>query len=191
MKGLAIPLAMALVGAGLGAGAAFALKPGAAPGSQTDDDGHGARQADDHGAEADAGHGDEGEAKDDGHGSGDGGEGDHGQGEAAGGSEFLRLNNQFVIPVIEDGRTRALVMMVLTLDVAPGSQDAVYAKEPRVRDAILRVLFDHANTGGFSGAFTRPDRIEPLRAALVEQSRAILGSTLNDVLITDVARQET
>ena len=186
MKGLLIPLVMALLGAGIGGGAAFALKPaGDAPEDPAKDD-HGEKADDGHGGAKDDGHG--GKA-DDGHGGKDGHGGEDGYG--GGGSDYVRIDNQFVVPVIEEGRTRALVVMALALDVAPGMEEAVLDEEPRLRDALLRVLFDHANTGGFAGAFTRGDQIEPLRAALLERARGIVGPEVEDVLILDVARQET
>ena len=47
--------------------------------------------------------------------------------------------------------------------------------EPKLRDVFLQVLFDHANMGGFRGAFTRSDVLEPLRTALREAAQKHLG----------------
>ena len=77
--------------------------------------------------------------------------------------EYVKLNNQFVVPVVEDGRVAAMVVLSLSLEVEAGNTEAVYQREPKLRDAFLQVLFDHANVGGFCGSFT--DGVEPGRAA--------------------------
>ncbi|MEP1332010.1 MAG: flagellar basal body-associated FliL family protein [Lentilitoribacter sp.] len=104
--------------------------------------------------------------------------------------EYVKLNNQFVIPVIERERVRSLVVMTLTVEVPAGQKDVIYAKEPKLRDSFLQVLFDHANMGGFSGEFTDPAKLEILRNSLLEIGQRDMRDGITDVLITDVARQD-
>lgn len=104
--------------------------------------------------------------------------------------EYVKLNNQFVIPVVGDGRVYALVVMSLNLEVAVGGRELVYQREPKLRDAFLQVLFDHANAGGFDGVFTSGRNMALLRDALRETARKTLGETLTDVLIVDFVRQD-
>ncbi|MGI9395197.1 MAG: flagellar basal body-associated FliL family protein [Boseongicola sp.] len=104
--------------------------------------------------------------------------------------EYLRMQNQFVIPVVRDELVRSLVVMSLSLEAAPGAVDAIYEREPKLRDAFLRVLFDHAHMGGFDGAFTESGRLSVLRVALLEAAQATLGNDVTDILITDAVRQE-
>ncbi|WP_226779884.1 flagellar basal body-associated FliL family protein [Oceaniglobus trochenteri] len=106
-------------------------------------------------------------------------------------SDFVKLSNQFVFPLIEEGEVAALVVLSLTLEVAPGQGDAVYQREPKLRDGFLRVLLDHANAGGFKGAFTSNQTMESLRRALLEKGREDLGDALYDILILDINRQDT
>lgn len=106
-------------------------------------------------------------------------------------AEFIKMNNQFVVPVTETDRIAALVVLSLSLEAEPGQREAIYEREPKLRDAFLRILFDHANMGGFAGAFTAADRLEPLRAALREAAQAEFGPAIRDVLITEIARQDT
>lgn len=115
---------------------------------------------------------------------------DH-QEEGQGDTEFVKLNNQFVIPIIGKDRVESLVVLSLSLEVEPGMREAVYAHEPKLRDAFLRALFDHANMGGFQGEFTRAERLRPLRIALNEVAQAELGSGVRGVLITGIARQDS
>ncbi len=105
-------------------------------------------------------------------------------------SEFAEIGNQFVVPVVRDGSVRALVVLSLTLEVVPGGSETVFAKEPRLRDAFLQVMFDHANHGGFDAAFTQAERMSTLRQGLREVARKLLGKTVHDILIVDIIRQE-
>lgn len=105
--------------------------------------------------------------------------------------EYVKLNNQFVVPVVEDGSVSAMVILSLSLEVTPGSVEAAYVREPKLRDVFLQVLFDHANAGGFRGTFTDGANLILLRQALLEMARRTLGDIVTDVLIVDIARQDT
>lgn len=159
------PLLLALIGLGSGIGAGLFLRPSA------NDSGHAADPAaetDDHaGPEESASH------------------------EEGTGPEYVKLNNQFVVPVVKDGLVAAMVVLSLSLEVEPGSTEAVYEREPKLRDVFLQVLFDHANVGGFSGSFTDGSNLILLRTSLKEAAGLVLGTIVRDVLITDMARQDS
>jgi hypothetical protein len=106
------------------------------------------------------------------------------------GPEFVKLTNQFVIPLIDEGRVTSMVILSLSLQVEPGMTETVYAREPKLRDAFLQVLFDHANAGGFRGSFTDGSNLTYLRRALLERAKALAGPIITDVLISDIARQD-
>ena len=102
------------------------------------------------------------------------------------------MPTQFVVPVLEGGRVGALVVLALSLEVPVGQTDLVFTREPKLRDAFLRVLFDHANAGGFRGSFTDAATLVSLRRALLEAARKALGAdAVSDVLITDILRQDS
>jgi hypothetical protein len=105
--------------------------------------------------------------------------------------EYAKLNNQFVIPVVEDGLVSALVVMAISLEVTPNSGTTVLAYEPKLRDAFLQVMFNHANIGGFSGNFTTGTNMRALRTELLRNAQRISGDSVTDVLITDIVRQDS
>jgi flagellar protein FliL len=105
-------------------------------------------------------------------------------------ADFAQLNNQFVVPVLRAGAVRALVVLSITIEVTQGRSEAVFAMEPRLRDAFLQVLFEHANTGGFDDNFTQTERMSALRQGLREVAHRLLGPIVRDVLIVDIVRQE-
>jgi hypothetical protein len=51
-------------------------------------------------------------------------------------------------------------------------------------------MFNHANYGGFEGAFTEATRMEVLRENLLEAAMNVLGPTATDVLVTEITRQD-
>lgn len=161
-----LPILLALIGLGGGVGVGLVLRP-----------------AEDHAAASD-----EAAAKDGEHASGEEGDAEH---PAEGAPEYVKMNNQFVVPVVEDSRVAAMVVLSLSLEVATGNTEAVYQREPKLRDAFLQVLFDHANVGGFSGSFTDGANLVVLRTSLKEAAALVLGPVVSDVLITDIARQDS
>ncbi|MFV0360849.1 flagellar basal body-associated FliL family protein [Tropicimonas sp.] len=183
-------MVLALFGAGIGAGAGTLLRPDLAEVADTreaaDEAGHeGAPRATDtasagsHSEQAAEGHR---EIAPDGH--------ETGTASASAGTEFVKLNNQFIVPVLARGRVSAMVVISLSLEARTGGSEAIYSQEPRLRDAFLRVMFDHANAGGFDDNFTMDSKLEPLRKALDEAGKKQLGDLVVDVLVTDIARQD-
>ncbi|KRS11310.1 flagellar basal body-associated protein FliL [Roseovarius atlanticus] len=165
-----IPILMALLGIGAGVGAGIALRPDPAevvemhPCGETDQS-QGAQDtsAKDHDADAP---------------------------EEETTHEYVKLNNQFVVPVVTNDLVNSLVVMSLSVEVAEGQSEVIYAREPKLRDAFLQVLFDHANVGGFEGEFTNANNMDILRASLRETAQGLIGDVVRSILITDIARQD-
>ena len=109
---------------------------------------------------------------------------------APGQSEFVRLNNQFIVPIVRDGTVRSLVILSLSVEVDLGNTELVFSQEPRLRDSFLQVLFAHANAGGFDGGFTQAIAMDPLRVGLRDAATQVLGAMARDVLIIDITRQD-
>ncbi len=157
-----LPILLALVGLGAGLGAGIALKPEPDPDAAVEE--VCVPQAM---AELDAPEGEEAVTHD-----------------------YVKMNNQFVVPVVEGGRVTALVILSISLEVKLATGEQVYQREPKLRDGFLQVLFDHANAGGFRGAFTEANNMTVLRHALLEVAQRVLGPIVSDVLIVDIVRQD-
>lgn len=172
-----LPILLAVIGLGAGLGAGFLLRPEPEPPATDLANPCGEVAPPAAGALAPT--------------AGDGGQGGgHGDDAGAGGTDFVKINNQFVIPVVHDADIAALVVLSLSLEVVSGQTETIYQREPKLRDVFLQVLFDHANAGGFDGAFTQGGRMDSLRTALTETARNAIGPQVLDVLITDLARQD-
>lgn len=163
------PMILALIGLAAGAGSGFFLRP--APLVET------ASEPGTDPASAEA-------APSESHGSG-------GSESGTSGPEYVKLSNQFVVPVLSEGKVASLVVLALSLEVKTGSSEAIYAREPKLRDAFLQVMFDHANAGGFNGSFTDGSNLMLLRKALLEAAKSAVGEVVTDVLISDIVRQDS
>ncbi|MFC7702607.1 flagellar basal body-associated FliL family protein [Plastorhodobacter daqingensis] len=109
----------------------------------------------------------------------------------AGETQFMPLSSQFVVPLVENGRVQSMVVLSLSLEIAAGSLADLQAREPKLRDSFLQVMFDHANAGGFRGNFTTSSSMQTLREALREAARKQAGPAVRDVLISDILRQDS
>lgn len=104
--------------------------------------------------------------------------------------EYVKLSNQFVVPIVEEGRVASLVVMALSVEVKPGFRDDIFAREPKLRDSFLQVMFDHANIGGFKGSFIDNDLLSVLRTSLRKAAQRDAGDHVTDVLILEIGRQD-
>ena len=166
MKALLLPLILLVLGTGSGIGAGLFLAPPPAE-EDTTEALHDCPAPDQHDAEAVPAAIDVSEER-----------------------EYAKLNNQFVIPVVDEGQIAALVVMSLSLEVAVGERAAVFAAEPKLRDRFLQVMFDHANNGGFSGNFTTGPNMRALRNDLLQAAQHVSGERVTDVLLIDIVRQD-
>jgi flagellar protein FliL len=100
-----------------------------------------------------------------------------------------QMGNQFMVPIVEGARVTSMVVMHIALEVREDQTAIVAQNEPRLRDRLLQVMFDHANSGGFDGMFTANNTMGVLRLGLLEAAQAILGpDVVRGVLITDILR---
>lgn len=168
-----LPIIMLLIGSGAGVGAGIFLRPAPTEGELS-------------ASAADASEAEEKEPSD------EYAEADHSDdGEASPGMEYVRLPNQFVVPLVDKERISAMVVMSLSVEVRAGYGEDVFDKEPKLRDGFLRVLFDHASIGGFDGAFINNENLDVVRRKLRDVAKAVMGKDIaNDVLIFEVARQD-
>lgn len=121
-----------------------------------------------------------------------GGGGGHGNGEGehGGAMSYLEFPQQFFVPIVRGGELRAVMILALSLEIPGEMEEAFFRQEHRLRDALLRSLLIHANSGGFDGNFTAEARLGLLRETLLAEARKVGGPAISAVLIGDIARQE-
>lgn len=102
---------------------------------------------------------------------------------------WFRFPQQFLIPVLHDGRLDSTLVLSLSVEMPAAATEIVHSHEIKLRDAILRQLLIHANTGGFDGNFTSEAHLRRLRSDLVLTAQGVVPG-ISDILIGDIARQE-
>lgn len=165
-----LPILMLLIGTGAGVGAGVFLRPEPAPKEveATEDGGEDtatekAEQTED----------------------------DNGESLPIEGKEYVKLSNQFVVPIVEGDRISSMVVMTLSVEAPLGQGEIVFDIEPKIRDVFLRVLFDHATVGGFSGSFLTNENLDTVRNNLRDAAKHNFGADfISDVLIFEIARQD-
>lgn len=120
------------------------------------------------------------------HGSSPGGHGGAGEAPAV---AWFAFPQQFLVPILHDGRLDSTMILSLSLEMPGAAGETVYAHEIKLRDALLRQLLIHANTGGFDGNFTSEAHLRKLRADLTVAAQDAVPE-ITDVLIGDIGRQE-
>ena len=100
-----------------------------------------------------------------------------------------QITNQFMVPLVEGDSIGSIVVISLALDIPETAKAQIAQAEPRLRDRLLQVMFDHANLGLFEGMFTSNNNMALLRRSLLEAAQATVGPDLvKGVLITDILR---
>lgn len=116
----------------------------------------------------------------------------HGSAEttAEGDYGYVKFSRQFIVPVVQTNSVGALVVLDLNLEVSASAAESAYAREPKVRDALLSTLLLLSSEGAFNSNFTRPPNLEAIRASLLSSARAVLGEDVHDILILSVSKQD-
>lgn len=109
---------------------------------------------------------------------------------AAGASKYVGFSRKFVVPVVQGERTQALLILDLAIDAPSATANRLLEMKPRLRDALLRVLFELAATDAFSQTYIEAPIMEELRQKLRSAAREFAGPSVREVLILDLVRKE-
>ncbi|RJE80352.1 flagellar basal body-associated FliL family protein [Paracoccus sp. JM45] len=116
---------------------------------------------------------------------------DHGvSGDHTSAEGWFTFPTQFFVPLARQGDSNELMIITLTLQTDAASIEAMRKKEHALRDALLRQLLIHANTGGFDGNYTADRNLVALRQDLLKAASTVTDLPLKAVLIEDIARQQ-
>ncbi|MDM7459252.1 MAG: hypothetical protein P3W94_007865 [Paracoccus sp. (in: a-proteobacteria)] len=105
-------------------------------------------------------------------------------------AEWFTFPTQFFVPLVRRGDMSAIMILTLVLETDKGQAAAIERQEHRLRDALLRQLMIHANTGGFDGNYTVDRNVQALRKDLLNAARSVTDVPIRAVLIQDLARQD-
>lgn len=115
--------------------------------------------------------------------------GGHADSATAGEDAWFQFPTQFFVPLMRQGDLRDVMILTVTLQTGSDNLGALSKREHTLRDALLRQLMIHANTGGFDGNFTADRNLASLREGLLTAARVATDIPVTAVLIEDIARQ--
>lgn len=121
-------------------------------------------------------------------GAGEHGSGSHGSGEGENAAAWFTFPNQFFVPLVRGGAIESMMVLTLTIETSEADMPSIETQEHRLRDALLRSLIIHANTGGFTGNFTAEAKLERLRTSLYAAAVKASGPKVRAVLIEDIGQ---
>ncbi len=105
---------------------------------------------------------------------------------------YVTMDKPFVVPVFAGEKVAAMVVVSLSVETETESAHAIEDVKPQLRDGFLKVMFRHANSGGFDGSFTTGRKIEDLKSALLASAHEVVPDIpVDEVLITEIARQDS
>lgn len=105
------------------------------------------------------------------------------------GPVYMKFSRQFVTPIVKAGRPTAMMILDVNIELDPSISDVAYSEEPKLRDAVLRVLLRQAGEGRLSEIFQDSTVLEETRAQLLIELRKLIGDEVRSVLIMDVGYQ--
>jgi hypothetical protein len=104
---------------------------------------------------------------------------------------YVPMEKPFVVPIFKDEKVVAMVVVSLSVETEAEAAPKIEGLKPRLRDSFLKVMFRHANSGGFDGSFTGGRKMEDLKSALRSAAQEVLHEKpVGEVLITEIARQD-
>jgi len=118
------------------------------------------------------------------------GHGEHGSDKSDSAYGYVKFSRQFIVPVVNANGVNSLFVLDISLEIDSARAEDAYAKEPKLRDALLSALLRLSNDGAFSNQFLREENIEKIRGDLLGAAQPILGGYVNDVLILSISRQD-
>jgi hypothetical protein len=110
-------------------------------------------------------------------------------GEKAGEAAYFKFSRQFVAPIVSGGAPKAMIILDVMIELAPDADDAIYADEPKLRDAVLKALLVQSANGELPEMLTDPNLLEKTRAVVLANVREVIGEDARSVLLMDVGYQ--
>lgn len=103
---------------------------------------------------------------------------------------YHKLDKQFIVPVIAQGRVQSLMVISIALRITEGYGTTVFDHEPKLRDEFLQTLFIHGQSEGFATIFQKPHVLADLRDSLLQAAKRVLGDVAHEVLLTNIVRKD-
>jgi hypothetical protein len=102
---------------------------------------------------------------------------------------YFKFGRQFIAPIVVDGEPQAMMILDVMIELSADADEAVYADEPKLRDAVLRALLAQSANGALRNLFADSDRLEATRGAVLSSVQDVIGDDAIAVLLLDIGYQ--
>lgn len=106
------------------------------------------------------------------------------------GPSYYTLPNQLIVPIVSGSRMTSMVILSIGLETTEADRITVAHLEPKLRSALMSVLFDLSSAGALNGNYTARAWRDRVQASLLETAQAIAGDMVSDAFILEVNRQD-
>lgn len=115
----------------------------------------------------------------------------HGNAAKPGSHAYYKFTRQFLVPVVSNNNVQSLVILDLNLEIEPDKTEAIFSIEPKIRDVLMTELLALSNEGRFEARLTDPANYAEIRERLLAAVHRVISDGVYNVLILDIARQDT
>lgn len=105
-------------------------------------------------------------------------------------SEYFPLSSKLIVPFTRTDGVEAFVAIDLHIELEPGGVAHAEMHEPKLVDALLRVIVTFAATGAFDDHTRSVEVLDQLNRQLTLSAQAVLGSQVRGMLITNLITRE-
>lgn len=119
-------------------------------------------------------------------GNGHGGHGNSGASDVI----YYKFSREFVVPLMNNGRVKSLVIININLEADASISDDLFAMEPKLRDNIMATLIALSNDGVTLEEITDVNSYETIRTMILLNLEKVVSSGIRNVLILDMAKQD-
>ena len=103
---------------------------------------------------------------------------------------YVKLDKSLIVPIFEGGKSTAMLVAEIWLELKEADNGDVSRKKPRLRDEFLQVLAYYSSEGKLGANVLTPRIQAEMRRDLTRVGQNLLGDNLNAVLINDLQRQD-
>ena len=103
---------------------------------------------------------------------------------------YTKLEKSLIVPIFEGGKSSAMLVAEVWLELREMDNGDVSRKKPRLRDEFLQVFAYYSSEGKLGENVLTPRIQAEIRRDLTRVGKNLIGDNLHAVLINDMQRQD-
>ena len=103
---------------------------------------------------------------------------------------YTKLDKPLIVPIFEGGKSSAMLVAEIWLELKELDNGEIARKKPRLRDEFLQVFAYYSSEGKLGENILTPRIQAEIRRDLTRVGKNLAGDILHAVLINDLQRQD-